>query len=93
MGSTNLTLSGTEDEVIKNVKNGSPGSRNTNLELMKCGRKVLAVETKLLNKILYRNNIPRELKAGYSIQICKKGDKRKCDNHRDINVTNPFIKI
>jgi hypothetical protein len=76
MGSTNLTLSDTEeDEVIKNVKNGSPGSRNTNSELMKCGRKVLAVETKLLNKILYRNNIPRELKAGYSIHIYKKGAK------------------
>jgi hypothetical protein len=33
------------------------------------------------------------MKTGYLIQIHKKGDERKCENCRSINVTNPFIKI
>jgi hypothetical protein len=49
--------------------------------------------TKLLNKILQGDNIPQEMKTGYLIQIDEKGDKRKCENYRGIDITNPFIKI
>jgi hypothetical protein len=96
MGSTNLTFSDIDvDIIIKNMKNGkSPGPGNINLELIKYGRrKVLKLVTKLLNKILQGNNIPQEMKTGYVIQIHKKGDKRKCENYRGINITDPFIKI
>jgi hypothetical protein len=96
MKSTNLIVSGTDvDIVIKNMKNGKcPGPGNINLELIKYGgRKVLALVTKLLNKILQGDNIPQEMKTGYLIQIHKKGDKRKCENYRGISITNPFIKI
>jgi hypothetical protein len=41
----------------------------------------------------FRHNIPQEMKTGYLIQVHKKGDKRKCENYRGINITHPFIKI
>jgi hypothetical protein len=90
MESTNLTVPDIDvDIVTKNMKNGkSPGPGNINLELIKYGgRKVLALVIILLNKIL------QEMETGYLLQIHKKGDKRKCENYRGINITNPFIKI
>jgi hypothetical protein len=49
--------------------------------------------TKLLNKILQGDNILQEMKTGCLMQVHKKGDKRKCENYRGINITNPFITI
>jgi hypothetical protein len=53
------------DKVIKNMKNlKSPGFGNINLALIKYGgRKVLSLVTKLLNKILQGDNVPREMKT------------------------------
>jgi hypothetical protein len=97
MERTNLTVSDTDvDIIIKNMKNGkSPGPGNIYLELLKYGggKKVSKLVTKLVNKILQRDNIPQEIKTGYLIEIHNKGDKRMCENYRSINITNPFIKI
>jgi hypothetical protein len=72
----------------------SPGPGNINLELIKHGgTKVLALVTKLLNKILQGDNIPQEMKTGYLVQIYNKGDKINCENYRGFNITNPFTKI
>jgi hypothetical protein len=42
---------------------------------------------------LQGDNIPQEMKTGYLVQIHEKGDKRKCENYRGIDITNPFIEI
>jgi hypothetical protein len=95
MESTNLTVSDIDVDIIiiKNITNGkSRGPGNIKLELRKYGRRnVLTLVTKLLN-ILQGDNIPQEMKTGYLIQIHKKRDKRKCENYRGINITNPFRK-
>lgn len=79
-------------KIIKNVK--SPGPGNINLELIKFGgRNVLALVIKLLHKILLRGNIPQEINYSTFDADNEKGDKRKCENYKGINITDPFIKI
>jgi hypothetical protein len=71
------------------MKNGrSPGPGNTNLELTDYGgRKVSALVTKLLNKILQGDNIPQGIKTQYLIRIYKeiKGSVRiRHQHHKSI---------
>jgi hypothetical protein len=93
MENTDLSLPDIEvGKEIKNMKNEkSAGPGNINFKLIKYGGiKVLAFVTKLLNKILQKDNIPQEMKTGYLIQIYK---KQKSENFRSISITNPLIKI
>jgi hypothetical protein len=73
-------------EVINNMMNGkSPGPVNINLELIKCGgRKLLALVTKLLNKILHGDNIPQLMTIGYLIQIYK-------EINRNVRITEALV--
>jgi len=47
----------------------------------------------LLNKIINREKVPEEWKIAIITSIHKKGDKRKCENYREISVTSTFSKI
>ena len=84
MRDINLTITEVEVQKLK------IGPENINLELIKQIDKVIVFIIKLLNKILDGQNIPDELKTCYLILIYKNGSKKKCENCKEINITNPF---
>ena len=64
------------------------------IELIKSGsQKLLEMITILLNKIINGEKVPEEWKVAIMTLIHKKGDKRKCENYRGIEVTNTFSRI
>ena len=75
----------------KNGKATGPGG--IHLEMLKYGGpKLTTLLTKLYNKILVGEEIPKDMKLGYISSIHKKGDRKICQNYRGICVMNPFIK-
>jgi hypothetical protein len=65
------------DTVLKNVKSGkSPGPGNINLALINYGgRNILTQVTKLLNKILQGDSIPRNENGISHTNTCKRREQ------------------
>ena len=81
--------------MLRTGKNGkSPGPGSINLELLKYGGdKIVKLITRLFNKILHGDSIPKEMKQGYINTIFKKGDRKSCSNYRGICVINTLMKL
>lgn len=100
---TNITVDGEPIEItidmvqkaIKNMKNGkASGPGDVAAEMLKNGTiKLNEMITKLLNKCINENKVPKEWKMGFMSSIFKKGDPRKCENYRGITVTSTFSRL
>jgi hypothetical protein len=80
--------SNTVKQAIMRMKNGrAAGPGDIPIELIKTGgEKLLELITILLNKIINGEEVPGEWKVALITSIHKKGDKRKCENYREISV-------
>jgi len=77
---------------MKNGRAAGPG--DIPIESIKSGgQKLLEMVTILLIKIINGEKVPEEWKVAIITSIHKKGDKRKCENYREISVTSIFSRI
>jgi hypothetical protein len=85
----------TVKQAIVRMKTGTAaGPGDIPIELIKSGdRKLLEMITILLNRIINGEKVPEEWKVAIITSIHMKGDKRKCENCREISVTGTFSTI
>ena len=84
------------EEAIKQLSDGkAPGSDAIPSEIYKCGSATLKVKlTELFQMIWNQQIIPQEFKDATIVHLYKrKGDRRKCDNHRGISLLSIAGKI
>jgi hypothetical protein len=72
----------------------SPGSNQIPAELTEAGHEILRSEIhKLINYILYKEELPDRWKKSIIVPIHKKGDKTVCSNYRGISLISTSYKI
>ena len=83
------------EQAIKGLKGGkSPGPDNIPSELLKCGGEaVTTVLTALCQTIWEKKQWPREWTQSLIIPLPKKGNTRKCQNHRTISLISHPSKV
>ena len=82
------------NEIIKNIKpNKAAGPDEILPEFIKNGLTLKQKILKLIVKIWKQEKIPCEWSEGIPCPICKKGDRKQCNNYRGISLLNVTYKI
>jgi len=83
-----------ELEIDKLKSHKSPGIDQIPAELITAGGRTICLEIhKLITSIWKKEKLPEEWKESIIVPIQKKGDKRDCNNYRDISLMPTTYKI